>query len=176
MEMQYYDSQRDFGEVYRLFVEPNTNELIIFKPDHNDMTSFRKWFEDALVRYINDFMVFYQGKEFVGFAYSYDFSALDGHCLFTIAVKRAYRNSGSGALICARFLQYLFKNYPLRKVYAHVYEYNKDCISCMYDSGIKAECTFKEYHYHNGVYNDMIVFAIERSIFNERLIRFCERR
>lgn len=172
LAMLHYDPARDFGSVYRLFVDPDTNPLILFKPDHNDTTAFQKWFDDALRTAMNDFFVFYHGNDFVGFVYSYQFTPLDGHCRFSVALVPRMRGTGCGALISFRFLQYLFDNYPLRKIYFHVYAYNTDSMACAKTLAGQPECILKEYHYHKGAYHDVHVFAINRRMYETYAEKF----
>lgn len=176
LSMQYYDPVRDFGEVYRLFVDPETNAQILFKPDHNDVHGFEKWLNDSLHHSINDFMVFYSGKTFVGFAYSYEFRPLDGHCRFTLAVRPEFRAQGLGGLISVQFLRHLFVSYPLRKVYFYVYAYNTDSLACARALVEREECILREHHYHDGTYHDVHVFAISRQVYDQRLLKYWERR
>lgn len=170
--MRYYDPARDFGHVYRLFVDPDTNPLILYKPDHNDVTAFQKWLDDALRTSFNDFFVFYHDHDFVGFAYSYEFAALDGHCRFSLAVTPEMRGAGCGAIVSFRFLQHLFDSYPLRKVYFHVYAYNADSMACARALAGQEECVLKEYHYHKGAYHDLHVFAVDRRMYDTRISKF----
>lgn len=172
LTMRHYDPARDFGCVYRLFVDPQTNPLILFKPDHNDVCSFQKWLDGALSSTINDFFVFYNGKDFVGFAYSYQFMPLDGHCRFSLAVAPEMRNVGCGALISFAFIRHLFDSYPLRKIYFHVYAYNTESIACAKSLMGREECVLKEYHYHKGAYHDVYIFAVDRRMYETRILKF----
>ncbi len=168
LSMMQYDPARDYGSVYRLFTDPDVNPLILFKPDHNDSVSFRKWLDESLCTTMNDFMVFYQEKEFLWIAYSYQFSPLDGHCRFTSAVQPEFQNTGVGALIAFQFLDHMFKHYPLRKIYFHVYSYNQHSLDCVRMLTDREEGILREYHYYDGAYHDLHIFAVTRQQFAER--------
>ena len=172
MEMRYYNANLDFGEVYRMFTNKDLNYLIICRPYHNDTISFEKWLNEALVNKINDFMIFCEGKEFLGFAYAYDFSSLEGHTKITVAVKKEYINSGLGSLITTKFLEYLFKRYTLRKVYMNVYDYNNNSINALKSLGIKEESRLKEYHYYNNKYHDLVTFSIDKNQYELLLSKY----
>lgn len=169
IEMKNYIAGSDFGEVYRIFTDFDTNLLIIDKPDHNSMGAFTKWMDEKLQHDFNDFMVFKCGEQFLGFAYSYDFQPLNGHCLFSLAVSSPYRKKGIGGLIALKFLSYLFDNYNLRKVYIHIYGNNLDSILCAEEYGFVLEGTLKEYRFCNGVFNDVLVYSISRNAYNKKL-------
>lgn len=172
MEMRYYDANVDFGEVYRLFTSKNLNHLIICRPYHNDTISFQKWLNSALVDRINDFMVFRDNGKFLGIAYSYEFHPLEGHTRMTIAVKEEYISTGIGCLSATRFLEYLFKNYALRKVYMNVYDYNNNSIKSLESLGLREEARLKEYHYYNNNYYDMVIFSISRQEYELLLSKY----
>lgn len=166
--MKNYVDGRDFGEVYRLFTDSEINTLIINKPDHNSMNAFAKWLDRKLDNDINDFMVFRErDNNFVGFAYSYDFQALDGHCLFTVAVKAEWQNLGVGGLISIQFLKYLFLHYNLRKVYIHIYSSNKMSLICAEKFGFTLEGVLKDYRYAEGKFVDLKIYSITKKEFLE---------
>jgi RimJ/RimL family protein N-acetyltransferase len=166
--MNHYVAGADYGEVYRLFTNPSVNPLIINKPDHNSMGAFSKWLDRHLETDFNDFMVFRTEEEaFVGFAYSYDFHALDGHCLFTVAVKPEYQMTGGGGMIALQFLEYLFKNYNLRKAYIHVYGNNAHSRRCAEAFGFQLEGTLQEYRFFDGKFEDLLIYAVTRQGFHD---------
>lgn len=172
MKMRYYNANRDFGEVYRLFTNTEINHLITCRPYHNDTISFEKWLNTELTKGINDFMVFYEENTFLGFAYTYDFYALDGHTRMTVAVKPEYITSGVGCLIATNFLQYLFKTYTLRKVYMNVYDYNNNSINAISRLGLYEESRLKEYHYYDDKYCDLVIFSISKEQYELLLSKY----
>lgn len=172
MEMRYYDSNSDYGEVYRLFTSKDINHLIICRPYHNDNISFQKWLNSSLVDEFNDFMVFTEGGNFIGFAYTYEFHPLDGHTKMTVAIKKEYISSGVGCLIAIKFLNYLFKNYSLRKVYMNVYDYNNNSINAIKSIGLKEESRLKEYHYYDNKFCDVVIFSISKSEYELLLSKY----
>lgn len=170
--MRNYIAGADYGEVYRLFTNPSVNPMIISKSDHNSMNTFSKWLDRHLETDFNDFMVFHASEdEFVGFAYSYDFHALDGHCLFSVAVKPEYQMTGSGGLISFQFLEYLFRNYNLRKVFIHVYGNNIHSRQCVEAFGFALEGTLREYRFYNGKFEDLLIYSVTREGFHDIMNR-----
>ena len=167
LNMRNYVSGADYGEVYRLFTNNTVNSLIINKPDHNSMGVFSKWFERHLETDFHDFMIFStMDDDFVGFAYSYEFSEMDGYCLFTVAIKPEYQGTGVGGFAAVQFLTYLFANYNLRKVYIHIYEYNTHSRLCAETFGFSLEGTLKEHRFYRGTFNDLFIFSISRDGFD----------
>lgn len=166
LNMRNYVAGADYGEVYRLFTNVDVNSLIINKPDHNSMSVFSRWLERHLETDFHDFMVFTEDEEkFVGFAYSYEFQERDGHCLFTVAVKPEYQQTGAGGIISIQFLEYLFRNYYLRKVYIHIYGYNFHSRQCVEDFGFKLEGKLREYRFYDNKFEDLLIYTITRESF-----------
>jgi len=166
LTMRNYVAGADYGEVYRLFTNIAVNSMIINKPDHNSMAVFSKWFDRHLETDYHDFMVFTtpEGK-FVGFAYSYEFHGLDGHCRFTVAVKPEFQMTGAGGMISIQFLEYLFMHYNLRKIYIHIFEHNNHSRQCAESFGFFLEGTLKEYRFYNGRFEDVLIYAVTREGF-----------
>ena len=172
LNMRNYVAGADYGEVYRLFTNKTVNSMIINKPDHNSMSVFSRWFERHLETDYHDFMVFTTYKEeFVGFAYSYEFHELDGHCQFTVAVKPDYQLTGVGGMISLQFLEYLFMNYNLRKVYIHVYGHNIHSRQCVESFGFCLEGTLREYRFYNNKFEDLLIYAVTREGFKDKIKR-----
>ena len=164
--MRDYNSNSDFGEVYRLFTNLKINHLIINKVSYNSMDVFSKWFHHHLEKEFHDFKVFFtQNNSFVGFAYSYDFDPLNGHCLFTVVVTPEYQESGAGAFLAKTFLEFLFVNYNLRMVYIHVYSNNNMSLRCIESIGFNLNGLLKEYRYYNGEYVDLYIYSLTRDHF-----------
>ncbi len=172
LKMCNYISGSDFGEIYRLFTDPSVGPMIINKPDHNSMTVFSKWLDRHLESNFNDFMVFRTDEnEFVGFAYSYEFHGLDGHCQFTVAVKPEHQRSGIGGILAIQFLEYLFQNYNLRKVYIHIYGNNIHSRQCAEMFGFQVEGSLHEYRYYNGKFEDLLIYSVTRPCFYDTIKR-----
>lgn len=172
--MRNYIAAADYGEVYRLFTDFSVNRFIICKPDHNSMGVFAKWLDGKMEREFNDFMVFYTvADEFIGFAYSYEFQPLNGHCLFTVAVKGKFQNTGFGGFVSVKFLQYLFENYNLRKVYTHVYSSNERSLQCIEAFGFSREGVLREYRFMGGKFDDLVILSLKREEFVAKISELC---
>ena len=174
MKMRYYNANTDFGEVYRIFTCKELNHLITCRPYHNDTISFQKWLNSSLVEQMNDFLVFTEGDEFLGIAYTYEFHPLEGHTKMTLAVKKEYISTGIGGIITATFLGHLFKTYALRKVYMNIFDYNNNSIDALKSLGLKEESRLKEYHYYNNNYYDLVIFSVSKSEYELLLNKYAK--
>jgi len=61
----------------------------------------------------------------IGIFQLYDIAAADGTAAFLIYIAKPWRSAGYGQLATHEILSYVFRSYPLRKIYADVYEFNK---------------------------------------------------
>lgn len=58
-----------------------------------------------------------------------------------------------------------FVDYPIRKVYFEIYDYNTQSLSSNLQAGFTEEGCLKEYRYHNGVFHDLHILAMSRQDF-----------
>lgn len=98
----------------------------------------------------------------VGMTYSYDLSLTDGYVFLGGYVASASRRSGCGAIGMAMVISYLFKFFPLNKIYFEVFAYNGPSISMLQNFGFVEEGRFKGHRFYDGKYHDVLRFALYR--------------
>ena len=133
--------------------------------------NFEKWF---LNRLSSDFHDFYTIKSsatqaVLGYVHNYDFSLIDGTCKLAVYVIPNCRHTGIGGLAAVQFMKKLFYEYPLRKLYSTIYEYNQESLKSNLAAGFKKEGILKDYRYHNGKWHDMYFLSINRETFERTL-------
>src|SRR3989344_5493250 len=74
-------------------------------------------------------------KEYIGMIYSYNLNRTDGHIFVTTYLADVWRGKGYGAEAVIVFLEYLFREYGLYKVYAEVYSYNLESLNALTNGG-----------------------------------------
>ena len=136
----------------------------------NSLPDFEKWMINNMTYTYHDFYVVVDEGSYniVGYIYSYEYRMYDGHCKVCAFFKKKYRDIGIGAICGMRFFDEMFTNYPLRKIYIDVYEYNKQSLASNLDAGFVEEGCLKNFRYHNGEYHDMHLLALTRERFYER--------
>ena len=107
----------------------------------------------------------------IGFVYSYNYNIYNEYLYITLYIRTKERNSILGAEVGAIFLDYLFKYYPIRKIYCTVYDYNKNSMKFLKNAGFKAEGILKKHRYFNNQYHDMHIMALYRKDLYELLKR-----
>lgn len=102
-------------------------------------------------------------KDCIGTIYSYNLNRTDGHAFVTTYIAKSWRDIGCGAEAMVVFLEYLFREYGLHKVYAEVYSYNLDSLRAMTSGKFVEEGRFKEHRLHHNKRYDLIRLAFFRS-------------
>jgi RimJ/RimL family protein N-acetyltransferase len=111
-----------------------------------------------------------QPQRLTGLVVAYNANLQNGYC-FLAAVTDS--SAGAGILeAVGLFLRYLIRNWPFRKIYLEVPEYNFDQYRSAVSAGIlREEGRLKEHSYFLDRYWDQITYAIYR----DELLRFGEK-
>ena len=138
----------------------------------NDMyvksfNEFIKEIKTKLIYKFNDLVIIknLSNNNYIGFIYSYRYSANSGNIHTTVYIKPDSRNSIYFIQSCLGFYNYLFNSYSIRKVYCSVMEYNKISIKLLNDLGFKLEGTLLKHKYLNGNYYNIEIYALYREQF-----------
>lgn len=169
--VRYEDKYFDY--VYELYQDYNSRYL--FTSDLNIISKKKMW-EDIKKKMeytYHQFKIIINARKQipVGFIYSYNYNLKDNYLYIAICIEKKERNGVVGAEAGMIFLDYLFKSYPIRKVYCTVYEYNKMSMSFLKNAGFKTEGILKEHKYFAGKYYDMNILTFYR----EDLLELAER-
>lgn len=159
--------RKDLEILYRIMSDPMEQINIQRKASYNSTVEFEEWILEQLKGHFHDFYILedIEKHRVAGFVYSYDFRISDGHCMICVYVMAEYRNLGVGAMCSLQFLDELFRDYPMRKIYLSIYDYNRQSLQSNLHAGFREEGCFKEYRYFNGKYWDMHILAIDRNTF-----------
>ena len=142
----------------------------------SSMERFEHWLYDALQGRFHDFYVVRNPHthEAMGYVHNYDFSLIDGTCCLVAYMAPEHRNSGIGAYAAISFMKKLFYQYPLRKMYSTIYEYNKESMDSCIAAGFEAEGLLSDYRYHDGEYHGMYIMSMNRRDFEDKLERLVD--
>lgn len=123
-----------------------------------------RWF----LRFYHDFYVVekkspYSTESICGFVISYDYRIYDSHCKIY-----GYLKQGINSEVLNIFLQILFKEYPLNKVFIELTENDKFLLTSAVESGFEQEAVLPDNKYMNGTYYDLLILSINsKKIFNK---------
>mgnify|MGYP000953591873 FL=1 len=93
--------------------------------------------------YADFFMIRDEEGNTLGFVYSYNYVSFNGNLSIATYISKKYRNCGAGAKATILFVDFLFKKYPLIKVYSPVFSYNLNSIFNHEKSGFVKEAVLK---------------------------------
>ena len=98
---------------------------------------------------------------FAGLVVAYNSNSQDGFCYMAAITDKTF---GSGTVeAVALFLRYLFKYWPIRKIYLESVEYNIPQYASAIKLGIfKEEGRLRNHHYFDDRYWDLVFLAIYR--------------
>lgn len=163
-------NDRDFPFVCRMFRDLDTRHLWL--EDSRLMTEgmIRDRLTGDLTRYYHTFFVFESlesPNDPIGIFYTYRYSPANGTVFATMAVDKARQQLGCAAEAGLMAYRYLFTNYPLRKVYANVFEFNKESYDFSRSCGFVEEGFMKEHIYYDGRYWGMYTLALYRNAYEK---------
>lgn len=105
--------------------------------------------------------------ELIGTLYSYNLNRTDGYVFVTIFIAERWRSSGYGAEAMIVFLEYLFREYGLHKVYAEAYSYNSESLHALSNGGFIEEGRFVGHRLLHEKRYDLVRFAFFRGQIGE---------
>ncbi len=161
----HYDS--DIGFLYDLMTNPQEQIMFQCNLPINSIHEFKKWFDANLRIDYHDFFIVedVENKTVAGFVFSYAFKPYDLHCKITSVLFPSYRKMGIGAAITLCFIDYMFVQYPINKIFFDVYSYNQESLTSNLKAGFVLEATIKEYRFYSGIFHDLSILSISRNDF-----------
>lgn len=177
VEFKKFDFRYDSDDLFAIMLG-DEQFLIHSVMQINTRIDFEKWLAGQFAHNYHDFYVLRhrENRNLIGFIYSYEYSTIDLNCRVCCFLNRQYRDVGFGAVCTMKFVDELFSKYPLRKVYADIYDYNEQSLKSIRDSGFTEEVCFKAYRYYNGRYYDMHTLGLGREKFYEVFGTLLERK
>lgn len=166
VEFKKFDFRYDSDDLFRIMLG-DEQFLIHSVMQINTRADFDKWLAGQFAHNYHDFYVLKNAetRSLIGFIYSYEYSSIDLHCRVCCFLDAHYRDVGIGAVCTMKFVDELFSKYPLRKVYADIYDYNERSLKSIRDAGFTEEVCLKDYRFYNGKYYDMHTLALDREKF-----------
>ena len=157
----------NFEYIYKCYQDYESRPL--FTNNFNIMS--RDEFSDYIDKRINhefhDFMIIIDTITNlpIGFVYTYNFNRQNGYMFFAIYLEENARHSMNVAVTSMIFFNYIFKHYPIRKIYCSLFDYNFISKKVLKIAGFQLEGCLKQYRYFNREYHDMNIYALFRDDF-----------
>lgn len=163
-------SSRD--DIHFLYKSMTSSDQYLYstKIRYNSEHSFEQWILNQLNGNFHDFYLVEDKKcGRIGFVHNYDFSLLNGHCKLVVYISPTFREFGVGGIAAIMFMKKLFKDYPLRKLYTTVYDYNNESLQSNLRAGFQEEGVLKHYRYYSGHYYDIHYLSMTREKFESTI-------
>ncbi|MCI0849645.1 MAG: GNAT family N-acetyltransferase, partial [Chloroflexi bacterium] len=97
-----------------------------------------------------------------GFLQAYNWNLKDGWCFFQVHFEREQRGNDSCAEAGVALLDYVFRNFDVRKIYMDVYDLNREVLGRALTQAFVEEGRFGEHTWHQGQYRDLVRVALYR--------------
>lgn len=98
----------------------------------------------------------------VGTVYSYNCNLTHGWVYIATYLRPEFRKKGIGPKAWALFVEYLFDNFPFRKVYCDVYGFNNLSLSTLKSGSLEVQAQLPKHIFWQGLYYDMYIMALTR--------------
>lgn len=161
----YSGVYRDF--IRRLFLDERTSVDFIHNNTFTSLNSFDHWFEDRLEYSFRDFFIIENAGEPAGVVYSYGYDEVAQHVKLTIALLPEFCGVGLGALVIIPYLDKLFVENGLHKVFAEIYSFNEESLLSTRKFGFVEEGVLHDYKLVDGAYYDLHILSMTRKRFYE---------
>ena len=170
IKMSRFNYRRNLISLFDLMQDDEDQMLFSVKCVNNNYERFELFLKTNFQNYYHEFFVVEDETEFglKGCLYSYDYHPQDGWLKICVVANKKYRGTGFGAQATIEFMDYLFRNYPLRKIYSPTFSYNNSSIEGQKSAGMVEEGRYKEYRYYDGKYHDLVILSISREDFYKR--------
>ncbi len=157
-------------DVSTLYLWRNSSDFIRLCSTRRNLVSleeFRTELQSDLKKDRHRQFLIKRKSEFIGTIYSYNLNQTDGHVFVTIFIAEPWRNNGYGAEAVIVFLEYLFREHSLHKVYAEAYNYNTESLHALASGGFIEEGRFVDHRLFHGKRYDLVRLAFFRRQVSE---------
>ena len=166
--IQFMDSY--LPKMYEIYIDQEQRLNILPKKSYVTMDQFETNFKRHIESKYTEFKIIRDdSNDFIGFVIAYDYMRDDNHMKVTVYVKPEFQHGAYGLVAVVKFIDFLFSYYNLNKIFTEVYDFNVPSIKLHNTFGFEEEGRLKEYKYYNGRFHDMLIFAITREKFYERV-------
>lgn len=166
-----------FNEIY--YIDMDIERMIFFSENPKVMT--KEKFADRLSKnFQNHYHQYFvvranYGKKIIGYVYSYNFNAYNGHIYMAISSDETPLSRCAIAEAGIIFIDFIFRRYSVRKIYADIYNFNEKSIHIVTTTGFVKEAELREHRYYDGEYHSMLIYALYRESFYKKNTKLLNR-
>ncbi len=154
----------DHFELYQLFDNKQIQHLWCPDIEFDSFKQFCDKFKRRISHRWEYFRVFSddQSKNIVGFAYCYNLSDVNQTTNLCICFDVSVLNSAFCLKQALKYINYLYVDAKIRKIYAEVFDYNQRCIKLLTALGCEHEGQLKQHQLWQYKYWDLHVYSLLR--------------
>lgn len=146
-----------------LYVHLTTNNIEGFEEcelkQKNDLYKFMNNSNISIKVFIKDI----SSNKTIGYIAGYNYNKVDGYIYIT-SILEEQKNLNKEAL--KLFIDYLFKCFPIRKIYCEVYENDNNKLDILQTIGFSEEATLDEDVFFDGKYYNKHILALYREDYS----------
>lgn len=151
------------ADLSQLHVWRNKSKFREFVTNRRDALTYEEFKSEISADFFRDrylqCMVIVRGQA-VGTLYAYDYHRADGYLFVSAYIDESRERMGYGAEALALFLEYLFREIGLYKVYCDTYSYNNHSVEILTRAGFAEEGRFIGHRLRAGQRYDVQRFAL----------------
>ena len=167
VKFRNFDYAKDLKPLYEYMMRDENQRLFSHGFQIHNLPMFERWLFEKFDKndYHDFFMIESLNGKTVGFTFSYEFFAYDGHCKYTLCLYEKYHNLGLGAIAGIKMLDYLFTKYPLNRIFISIFDYNKTSLSNNLKGGFEEVAILPDYRFYGGDYFSLHILTTTREKF-----------
>ncbi len=123
-------------------------------------------FENSLINLsmvgVHDlFLIVDNGNNIIGFIYAYEFRNSDLNCKMHFFYKDHINTKALNDVLNS-FCEYMFREYPLIKIFAYCSNLNSEFVTCFEECKFSKECILQDYYFIDSKHYDCVIWGRER--------------
>lgn len=167
VKLRRFDYRKDLKKLYHYMLDEKNQMMFSSGFQLHNIEMFESWITEKFVqnKYHDFFMIENKDGNSIGFTFSYEFFNYDAHCKYTLCLFEEYQDTGYGAVAGIMMMDYLFRNYPLKRIFISVFDYNATSLEINKKGGFEEVGVLPDYRYWGGGYYSLHVLTITRTKF-----------
>lgn len=167
VKFRCFNYSKDLERLYDYMMKEENQILFSHGFQVHNLPMFERWISEKFAQneYHDFFMIEDLQDNTIGFTFSYEFFSYDAHCKYTLCLYDEYQNRGLGAVAAIKMMDYLFRKYPLNRIFVSVFDYNENSRTNILKGGFEEVAILPDYRFYGGEYFPLHILTISREKF-----------
>lgn len=156
LRLRKINTIQDCAQLYSLLQSQEISQLP-HQPRFLHQDDFFNWLINQLSGYYHDFFIIEDPSSdcIRGFLLAFDYRSYDGHCQIT-----GYASCGLNHSLLGQFVDFLFREYPLNKVFLEAVDIQETLILAAEKLGFVREVVLPAYKFMSGSYHNLLIMGL----------------